>query len=79
MTNPPTIDIKEIIGLVTAFSALRGYLSALEGDNITQEYVERLNKYYLPNLERAIEAVDFEVLDNIKEEEINEWPIENII
>lgn len=42
---------KPEMGKETAYSALQGYLSALqEGDVVTQVYINRLNDYYLPRL-----------------------------
>lgn len=50
-------ETHEIISLVSAFSAIKGYLTALDdAELITDGYRRRLEEYYLKNLESAVKV-----------------------
>lgn len=47
----------DIINLVSAASAIIGYTSSLKEGQVSEGYIQRLNNYYVSNLEKAVEAI----------------------
>jgi hypothetical protein len=70
-------EMKEIINLSVAGSALKGYLSALDdAENINEGYRKRMQEYYIKNLDSAIKIFTdkFEeiMLDNQESKELEQ-------
>ena len=45
--------VREDVELTAAVNAIIGYTSSLKAGEVTQEYIDRLNSYYVPNLAKA--------------------------
>lgn len=53
-TSPP-MSAEDMIPLTAAIGSIIGYTSSLKPGVVNEGYINRLNDYYVPNLEKALE------------------------